>query len=171
MPAQFAFQWMHPKPRQVHIRRASAVVKRGQDVPQLRDVVRWQPPRLAFFVEDLEATMLKRLIHSLRLFIASQLPKPPCLPSPIAASCWTVARHLSTVTISSLTPPPGFSLLGGKRLPKPTPPACWGRAQLCEGQGYSGLRDCSHPATVLPWFGSSTTFPKTARNESPPRPR
>ncbi len=84
IPAQIAFQWMQLKPREVHIRRAQAVVKRGEDVSQFRNVLRRQPPRLALFVKGLESTMLKRLIHRLRLFIASTLLRPPCFIGSIA---------------------------------------------------------------------------------------
>ena len=70
IPAQFTAQLMKLKPRKVHISRAPALVKRGQDVSQLLDVVRWQLPRLALFIEVLESIMFKRLIHDILLFIS-----------------------------------------------------------------------------------------------------
>ena len=65
IPAQFTAQLMKLKPRKVHISRAPALVKRGQDVSQLLDVVRWHPPRLALFIEVFESTMFKRLIQGI----------------------------------------------------------------------------------------------------------
>ena len=71
IPTQGAFQWMKLKPWEIHIRRVPAVVKRHQDVSQLRDVLLWQPPCLALFVEGLEPAMLKRLIHNVVPFFSS----------------------------------------------------------------------------------------------------
>ena len=70
IPAQFTAQLMKLKPRKVHISRAPALVKRGQDVSQLLDVVRWHPPRLALFIEVFESTMFKRLIQGSYLYIS-----------------------------------------------------------------------------------------------------
>ena len=103
---------MKLKPRKVHISRAPALVKRGQDVSQLLDVVRWQPPRLALFIEVFESTMFKRLIHgilSFHIYLNFEAILD-CLPSLV--NCQNLIPCSSSRLFFSLTEPP--ALLGSR---------------------------------------------------------
>ena len=43
-PAKLSLKLVKSKPREVHISRLTAAVKHGEDIPQLSDVVRSNPP-------------------------------------------------------------------------------------------------------------------------------
>ncbi len=44
VPAKLSSKLVESKPREVHISRLTAAVKHGEDIPQLSDVVRSNPP-------------------------------------------------------------------------------------------------------------------------------
>ena len=44
VPAKLSSKLVESKPREVHVSRLAAAVKYGEDIPQLSDVVRSNPP-------------------------------------------------------------------------------------------------------------------------------
>ena len=63
MALQFTLQWMEPETGNIDVLWPSAPVENSQDIPQLLDMLRRNPPRRSLIVECFQAPVFERRDH------------------------------------------------------------------------------------------------------------